>query len=124
MRFRILIIIFVVVLLGGLFFFLRPHSVSAPQTATNEPKRFEVTLQGGKNLNGPGAVQVMEGDAVILHITSDEAGEIHLHGYDVKLELEKNVPADLQFVADASGRFEYELESSGELLGTIIVEPR
>jgi hypothetical protein len=125
-----------VALLGGLFWLLRPASTpalpvlqSAPvapaqDVATRAAPQFELVVRGRKLVSGPAVLRVQQDDPVIIGVTSDEAEELHLHGYDLKLELEPGVRGTLAFKADRSGRFEYELEHSGTELGALEVLPR
>jgi hypothetical protein len=48
-----------------------------------------------------------------LRVTSDVADEVHVHGYDLKVDLEAGVPGELTFTPDAAGVFEVELEKKG-----------
>lgn len=88
------------------------------------PKVFELAVKNKQLVSGPHLLQVVQGDAVTIRITSDIAEELHLHGYDQTVDLQANVPGNLSFVADHSGRFEYELEHSGIELGVLEVLPR
>ena len=46
-------------------------------------------------------------------MTADRADEVHLHGYDRKVDIEPGKPAELEFTADVPGVFEVELEEAG-----------
>ena len=50
-------------------------------------------------------IRVKNGDTVVLFITSDEAGTIHLHGYDLEDELGEEGVTRMEFVANLEGRF-------------------
>ena len=92
---------------------------SAPVTQT-----FEIVVAGGKLASGPAVISVAQGTPVTLRITTDHADELHLHGYDLTLKLPKGQAAELSFVADRSGRFEYELHHAHLDLGALEVQPR
>ncbi len=49
--------------------------------------------------------RVKNGDTVVLFITSDEAGTLHLHGYDLEDELGQEGVTRMEFVANLEGRF-------------------
>ena len=49
--------------------------------------------------------RVKNGDTVVLLITSDEAGTLHLHGYDLEDELGEEGVTRMEFVAKLEGRF-------------------
>lgn len=72
----------------------------------------------------PAEVNVSEGDKITLNITGDEAVEFHLHGYDLKSDLQPGTPAAISFEAALAGRFEIEDESNAEVLGALVVQPR
>ena len=52
-----------------------------------------------------GTIRVTQGDMIELIWTSDEMTELHLHGYDLEIDLQPNVPAAMVFEAYATGRF-------------------
>jgi hypothetical protein len=56
-------------------------------------------------------VRVSQGDMLELEFTSDEAAELHLHGYDKLLSVEPGKPATLSFEANIAGRFSLEAHS-------------
>jgi len=57
-------------------------------------------------------VSVPVGSAVHLTVTSDVADEVHLHGYDLMIDVEAGVAGSLDFMASIAGIFEMELEAS------------
>jgi hypothetical protein len=50
-------------------------------------------------------LRVSQGDTVGIFFTSDEAGEIHLHGYDLTAEVSPEHAADIVFEARIAGAF-------------------
>ncbi len=84
---------------------------------------FALTIENREITDGPTLLRVDEGETVIINVTADEREELHLHGYDRSVDLEPGVPSSLTFVADASGRFPFELEISKTELGAIEVMP-
>jgi heme/copper-type cytochrome/quinol oxidase subunit 2 len=116
---RALISIAVVILvLGGLFFLLRPDTPAVgPQD-----RRFGVSIEEGEM--SPSQFSVNEGDRVTLSIESDEPLEVHLHGYDVEQDVGPGPTAELYFEADLTGRFEIENHETEEELGELQVRPR
>ena len=108
----------IVLILGGLFFVLRPDSPSGvPRDRT-----FDVSIESGEM--SPAEISVDEGDKVALLVSSDEPMEFHLHGYDVEQEVEPGKNAKLRFEADLTGRFEIEDHESEKELGVLQVRPR
>ncbi len=56
--------------------------------------------------------EVSFGDTVEVRVTSDVAEEVHLHGYDLYLQLEPGATVTLTFEADLPGVWEAELHPS------------
>jgi Cupredoxin-like domain len=116
---RIAIVVLVVVLvLGGLFFLLRPDT---PEGSLQD-RSFDVSIEGGEM--SPDKISVDEGDTVALHVSSDKPLELHMHGYDVEQEVEPGEKAEIRFEADLTGRFEIEDHGSERELGVLQVRPR
>lgn len=80
-----------------------------------------VTISKGKITPAPGAVQAKKGDRVDVKVTSDEADEIHVHGYDIEKPLVPGQTTEVQFDATEQGRFEVETHESGKTLFQLIV---
>ena len=116
---RIVILIAVIVLiLGGLFFVLRPDTPSgAPRGRT-----FDLNIEGGEMR--PAEISVNEGDRVMLRVSSDKPIKFHMHGYDIEREVEPGQAAELHFEAEITGRFEIEEHESETDLGVLQVRPR
>ena len=68
-------------------------------------KVIDVRIENRRIVAPEGAIRIVEGDAVELRWVSDEAVELHLHGYDKKLRLRPGVPAAMPITAHATGRF-------------------
>jgi hypothetical protein len=121
--------------LAGLFVFFKPPTAPAPApplaapTATQAPAATVPTprifvIAGGKLQSGPRLIQLQQGEAVTLKVTSDRNDELHMHGYDLHAHLQAHTPATLSFKADRSGRFAYELHQAQVELGVLEVQPR
>ena len=113
------IITLIVSIIGAAYY------LSGQLTRTQEPRdiNFELQIREKKIVTGTGVLKARVGDTVTITIVSDEADEFHVHGYDRSVDLVPGVPAALSFVADASGRFEFELEKSKTDLGALEVQP-
>jgi hypothetical protein len=94
------------------------HSSSGPVTS----KRIDVAVAGGKSMF-PATWTAHQNDLVIINITSDTDGEVHLHGYDIAFDLTKNGPLAKSFTADKTGDFPIEWETTGAPLGDFKVSP-
>lgn len=115
---NLILIAVIVLILGGLFFLLRPESLgTGPQDRT-----FDLSIEEGEM--SPSEISVNQGDMVTLHITSDERMDFHVHGYNVEREVAPGQTARLHFEADLTGRFEIEDHETEEELGVLEVRPR
>ncbi len=83
-------------------------------TATIGSERIEVTVEvhDGTVATRSEQIAVDLGLTVVLTVTSDIADEVHIHGYDHRMELNPGEPVSIEFVADIPGIFEIELEES------------
>ena len=77
--------------------------VAAPANA--DTRRFELVIREREVAGGQRTLRVNQGDLVELTFTSDEAGEMHLHGYDIAFEVGPAEPTVITFEARATGRF-------------------
>ena len=87
-------------------------------------KSFDLVIKNKKLVSGSDTLKVIEGNQVTINITSDGDEELHLHGYDKSIDLEANKPAKLEFNANLTGRFPFELEKSKIELGALEVQPK
>jgi len=62
---------------------------------------------------GTGVVRVTQGDEIDIHWTSDQATELHLHGYNVKTKVDEAGAAVMTVKARAAGRFAIESHGFG-----------
>jgi hypothetical protein len=89
------------------------------ETPTPTPKPKPVLLQAGKEK----ALDYEQGETVRFRVRSDEAEEVHVHGYDIKKELEPGKTETVSFKATIPGIFRIELEHSQTLLAQLKVVP-
>jgi hypothetical protein len=83
---------------------------------------IEVTYRDGA-VQGPTSFTVTQGDRVRIVVDADVSDEVHLHGYDLMADVTPEDPARIDFVANAAGVFEVELEDAGELLFELEIVP-
>lgn len=95
-------------------------ATAAPPADTAE--QIDIAVSDGQ-VDGPGEVAVTVGDQVVIRVSADVADEVHVHGYDLHVDLEPGLPGEIRFSADAPGVFEVELEDAGLLLLSLTVEP-
>ena len=72
---------------------------------SDAPEQIAVTANFASGQMAPSTITAKQGDTVTLKIESDNPGTFHLHGYDLEGESGSGSPAEIQFVADATGRF-------------------
>jgi len=97
-------------------------------TTTTEPEVEKPTVVRIVVVNGApkgGIVRksVDKGDRVVIVVKSDVADEVHLHGYDLKLDVAAGGTIRIAFRANVPGRFEVELEERGVQIADLTVEP-
>lgn len=84
---------------------------------------IELTITGGNVEGGARREQVKQGAQVTIRVTSDVADELHVHTYDLKLDLVPGQSADLTFLARIPGVFEVELEERRKKVLELEVRP-
>lgn len=130
MSLRLVVLVLVsLAVLAGSFAYFRPAAPPAADRAPDaaggaRPARIvELVVQDGRRLIGPAVIQALQGEALILRVTSDRADELHVHGYDASLGLEPGPARELRLMADKAGRFEIELHRAHAELATLEVHP-
>jgi hypothetical protein len=89
----------------------------ATPTATPKPKPPLLQAGSVKKLS------YTEGDTVTFRVRHDQPEEVHVHGYDIKQDLEPGKTETVSFKADITGIFEVELENSAQQLAELRVDP-
>ena len=78
---------------------------------------FELNIQDQGILDGSSTLKVKKNDLVSIIVFADASVSLHLHGYDLKQEINPDHPAKFEFKADATGSFPFTIHSSGESAG-------
>ncbi|HET8873880.1 MAG TPA: hypothetical protein VFM83_09355 [Gaiellaceae bacterium] len=141
-----LIVAAAVIVAAGLFIVLRPDNgndnasgsttttstTTAASTTTSTtppappapppPVNVRIVVRGGEPVGGIRNVTVSKGRRVVLIVNSDVADEVHLHGYNLKRDVEPGTPARLPFRATINGTVEVELEQRGVPLARITTQ--
>jgi len=74
--------------------------------------QVHVAIEGGKVADDQGVIKIAQGDHVTLHFSSDETHNLHIHGYDIKVEVDTRSHAMVDFKATATGRFPVEIHGA------------
>jgi hypothetical protein len=150
----VLFMVVTAVVLGGLFFFLKPAQVAiepraaapalaqqpkaspvasakaqmlpveVPAAERAEPDEYDLVVKAGKLVSGTGDVKARQGDEITLRITSDVADDVHVHGYDRHAHLKPGETTTIRIKATRTGRFPFELHKSRLELGSLEIYPR
>lgn len=106
------------------------HASSANQPPTanaanvsDADLQADIVVTDGWVSSGPDVIKVKRGDNVNVRFVSNQTDELHLHGYDITVQLAPNTPALLSFTAKYPGRFGYELHKAHREIGAIEVHP-
>lgn len=78
----------------------------------DETLRFDVQLTGARSAT-PNTLRVRQGDTAEIRWVSDQAVQLHLHGYDVELTLSPSIPAVMRLQATMTGRFPIAVHRAG-----------
>jgi len=98
-------------------------STTTSSTPTTLPDATVIHLVNGQPVGGKQKISVKKGDTIRLKVTSDETGEIHVHGFDLEQEAGPGKPASFTFKANIEGRFEVESHVSNVQIAEISVNP-
>ena len=83
-----------------------PAALIRAAVAQEGPRRVIEARIENREVVAPGeAIRIIEGDVIELRWTSDEAVDLHLHGYDLELHVRPDEPAAMVIEAYATGRF-------------------
>jgi hypothetical protein len=100
-----------------------PAAQSGGGAKAPKPPVPQVTVKGGKPVGGIKTVTVNKGDQVHFVVNSDISDEIHVHGYDFHKDVKAGGKVSFSFPAKIDGEFVVELESRGEQIVKLVVNP-
>ncbi len=89
-------------------------AASACGPSRPEARQFDLEIRDGKLALDPAVVRVNQGDSVTLSFRTDQAGAVHIHGYDIEQSVTPGQAASVQFTANATGRFTMTFHPDGE----------
>jgi hypothetical protein len=71
----------------------------------------EITVRNGAPVGGVQEIEVTSGDQVRFRVSSDEEGDVHVHGYEIERPVSAGKSVTVSFPADLQGGYEIELHS-------------
>ena len=92
-------------------------------TTPGAPAPKLIVVKNAKPVGGVQDINVKKGQQVRFTVQSDVADEIHVHGYDFHKGVPKNGSVSFSFPAKIDGGFVIELESRGEQIAALKVQP-
>jgi hypothetical protein len=108
-------------------------TTQGPEPSPTAPDAVEVEIEveegriqlqvEGRRQPVPGRVEVTQGERVSIKLEADSAQEVHVHGYDLFVNIIQGGERTIQFPASAPGVFEVELEDTHELIFELEVRP-
>ena len=90
----------------------------AAMARATEPTVLQVTIADRK-VTTETTLRVTEGAVVELRWTADEAVELHLHGYEIAIQVPPGGSAAMDFTADVTGRFPISHHGFGAEMGQL-----
>lgn len=91
-----------------------------PQGGPGRAVTLNISVKG--DTMSPDDPSAGQNDTVTMTVTADRKEEIHLHGYDIKFEIEgPGRSVTKTFRADKTGKFPIEIEDTGRELGDLTV---
>jgi hypothetical protein len=104
-----------------------PATPSASSTtASGKPAKPAIPTVQVKNAKPVGGIHDLtfnKGGTVQFRVVSDTADEVHVHGYDFHKDVAPGHPITFKFPAKIDGEFVVELESRGEQIASLTVNP-
>ena len=92
-------------------------------TTTTAAGLPQIKVEDGAKTSDLDIISVRVGETVRFEVEADIADEVHVHGYDLSFETIPNEAILVEFVADATGIFEVEMEGLGLPIVDIEVTP-
>ena len=88
-----------------------------------KPAAKRIAVKGLKPVGGVEDLEFDKGETIRFVVTSDQAENVHLHGYDVERDVGPGKSARFSVKADIEGIFEVELENSAVPIAELTVNP-
>lgn len=87
-------------------------STTTATTSTTDQDIPRIKVEDGVKTEGLDTLSVRVGETVRFEVEADVADEIHVHGFDLHFDTIPDEEVLVEFVADATGIFEVELEAA------------
>ncbi len=88
-----------------------------------KPEVPTIVVRGGEPVGGVQELSFSQGDDIRFKVESDQAWEIHFHGYDVAKEVSAGGSVAFNVPAELEGVFEVEVEQTATQIAEITVNP-
>ena len=98
-----------------------PTTTASTASTASGGAVLAVTVRGGAVVEGASRQRATLNQPVTIRVTSDVADEVHVHGYDKRVDVAPGRTGEVTFVANIPGVFEVEFERSRRLLFTLEV---
>jgi hypothetical protein len=98
----------------------------AAAAAAEAPAGGEVStivVRDGEPVGGAQELEFSAGEEIRFRVSSDQAEEIHVHGYDVSQDVPAGGTVEFDFPADLEGIYEVELEALGVQILELRINP-
>lgn len=98
-------------------------NANATTTTTTEAKVPTIVIKDGEPVGGIQELSFNEGDEIRFKVESDADWEIHLHGYDIPMDVKAGGSVTFDVPATIEGVFEVEIEETATQIAEITVNP-
>lgn len=82
-----------------------------------------IVVRNGEPVGGIQELEFTAGEEVRFRVTSDQAEEIHVHGYDISQDVPAGGTIEFDFPAELEGIYEAELEELGVQIAELRINP-
>jgi hypothetical protein len=82
-----------------------------------------IVVRDGEPVDGVAELEFSAGEEVRFRVSSDQAEEIHVHGYDISKDVPAGGTVEIAFPAELEGIYEAELEELGVQIAELQINP-
>jgi hypothetical protein len=82
-----------------------------------------IVVRDGEPVDGIAELEFSAGEEVRFRVSSDQAEEIHVHGYDISKDVPAGGTIEIAFPAELEGIYEAELEKLGVQIAELQINP-